>query len=162
MILGNLPQKFNHTQNTQEVKENQFASLFSVWQSPALSVCERLPDYNTQKGPFKYRDTHTRYIIIEILLCPKIRSPLLIQSLLRNYIMAYPCSLLLRREWKVQRERQEEFALGRAGAVKSLSDTVFMPSSEPGCQQDAAQRGRHDEQPPSLICKALCRPSLIL
>lgn len=34
----------------------------------------------------------------------------------------------------MQRERQEEFALGRAGAVKSLSDTVFMPSSEPGCK----------------------------
>lgn len=62
----------------------------------------------------------------------------------------------------MQRERQEDFASGRAGAIKSLSDTVFMPSSEPGCQQDAAQRGRHDEQPSSLICKALCRPSLIL
>lgn len=61
MILGKVPQKFNCTQNTQEVKENQFASLFSVWQFPALSVCERLSDHNTQKGPFKYRDAHTRY-----------------------------------------------------------------------------------------------------
>ena len=63
---------------------------------------------------------------------------------------------------KSAKRKAEDFASGRAGAVKSLGNTVFMRAGEPGCQQDAAQWGCHDEQPPSLICKALCRPSLIL
>lgn len=156
MILRNLPQKFNCTQNTQEVKENQFASLFSVWQFPALSVSERLSDYNIQKGP------HTCYIIIQILLCPEnqITSP---DSV--TIMQLYHGSSLLsatKEGMKSAKRKAEDFASGRAGAVKSLGNTVFMRAGEPGCQQDAAQWGCHDEQPPSLICKALCRPSLIL
>lgn len=80
----------------------------------------------------------THYIIIQILLLPRnqITSP---DSV--TIMQLYHGSSLLsaKEEWKVQRERQEDFASGRAEAIKSLSDTVFMPSSEPGCQQDAAQ-----------------------